>query len=367
MEGFPLELQSLGWNSRFSSDFEKIRTEGMEPARVIAGQRESCTVSCAQGELRAEVSGRYRSECEARSDFPVVGDWVAIVPRPRDGWATIHALIPRFNAFARRASTGWSARNGRAEAQVVAANLDVAIIVMGLDRDFNVRRLERYVTLSWGSGVQPLVVLNKADLCEECESRVAETEKAAAGVTVLAASAETGQGIGALHACLRPAATADLLGSSGVGKSTLINRLLGNTRRAIGAVREDDGRGRHTTTHREMIILPSGALLIDNPGMREVGLWGAEDDLDASFADVAALARACRFSDCRHDTEPGCMVRAALQEGSLDESRFEGWHKLQKELAHLATLEDPRAREAHRQLWKSRAKMQKKIRKDMRA
>ncbi len=339
----------------------------MEPARVIAGQRESCRVICAQGDLRAEVSGRYRRECEERSDFPVVGDWVAIVARPRDGRATIYALLPRSNAFIRRAATGWLSRNGRAEAQVVAANLDAALIVMGLDRDFNVRRLERYITLAWGSGVQPMVALNKADLCEDLAQRLRQAQEVGIGVPLLAISAETGEGVDALHAHLPPGSTTALLGSSGVGKSTLINRLLGAARMETRAAREDDGRGRHTTTHREMVVLPTGALLIDNPGMREVGLWGDEEGLDAAFTDIEALAGECRFSDCTHADEPGCAVRAAREGGSLDEARYQSWCKLQKELAHLARREDPRAREAHRQLWKSRAKMQKEFRKDRRA
>ena len=361
-----MNLQSLGWNSRLSSELDLLNDASLVPARVILGQRELCTVACADGELQGELAGRYRREASASGAYPVVGDWVAVVPRPGDGRATIRALLPRANSFVRRAATGWTSLHGQVRGQVVAANLDLALIVCALDRDYNPRRLERYLTLAWGSGIQPMVVLNKADLCPERDTLVAETEAVAAGAAVLAVSAETGLGVDALRACLRPATTATLLGSSGVGKSTLINRLRGDSSLATGAVRPEDGRGRHTTTHREMIVLPSGALLIDNPGMREVGLLGVEEDLDASFADVAALARGCRFSDCRHDAEPGCAVRAALQDGSLDEGRYAGWRKLQKELAHLSAREDPLAREATRLLWKSRAKMQKNFRKDRR-
>jgi ribosome biogenesis GTPase len=362
-----LDLRSLGWNSRLSREFNLSTDPDLIPARVIVSERELCTVACAEGELQAELSGRYRHETADTGDYPAVGDWVAVLPRPKDGRATIRALLPRANAFVRRAATGWTSLHGQVRGQVVAANIDLALVVCGLDRDWNLRRLERYLTLSWSSGIQPLVVLNKSDLCEEREARVTETEAAAPGATVIALSAETGEGIDELHACLHPAATAVLLGSSGVGKTTLINRLLGEGRLATGAVRAADGRGRHTTTHREMFVLPTGALLIDNPGMREVGLWGAEEDLDASFAEVAALARECRYKDCRHDAEPGCAVRAAREEGVLDEGRYEGWRKLQKELAHLAAREDPRAAEAVRQLWKSRAKMIKDFRKDRRA
>ncbi len=228
--------------------------------------------SAAQGELLAEVSGRYRREAEEKSDFPVVGDWVAITPRQGDGRATIHGLLTRSSAFVRKAANGAGAWHTRAQEQVVAANIDTVLIVMALDHDFNVRRLERYLTLAWGSGVQPVVVLNKADLCGALAERLAETEEAAVGVPVLTMSAETGAGVEALLAHLGAGRTAAFLGSSGVGKSTLINRLLGAPHMATAAVRDDDGRGRHTTTHRELIVPPSGALLIDNPGMREVGI-----------------------------------------------------------------------------------------------
>jgi ribosome biogenesis GTPase len=362
VEEFQLDITALGWNSRLSSSFGSLGSpEDLVPARVVVGQRELCTVLCSHGELLAEVSGRYRREANDQSDYPVVGDWVAVSPRPSDGRATIHALLPRSGAFVRRA-----AGQEKAQEQVVAANVDTALIVMGLDHDFNVRRLERYLTLAWGSGVQPVVVLNKADLCPRIEERVADAQAAAVGVPVLAVSAETGEGVDALHAHLQPGKTAALLGSSGVGKSSLINRLAGTVLMATGAVRADDQRGRHTTSHRELVVLPSGALLIDNPGMREVGLWGDEEDLDSSFADIKELSRSCRFGDCRHAAEPGCAVRAALDEGTLDPGRYAGWRKLQRELAFLAQRDDVRAQAAQRQMLRNRAKLQKSFRKDRR-
>jgi ribosome biogenesis GTPase len=361
-----LELQSIGWNSRLQNDFERFEGTGFVPGRVIVGQRELSTVLCAEGELLAEVSGRFRLEATGRSDFPVVGDWVALAPRSADGRATIHALLPRGSCFSRKAAGGSNARHVVAEEQVVAANIDFALIVMGLDRDWNLRRLERYLTLAWGSGAQPLVALNKADLCPEAEERLAETEAVAIGVPVLAVSAELGTGIGALEQKLAPGTTATLLGSSGVGKSTLINRLLGAAHMATRAVREDDGRGRHTTTHREMFLLPGGALLIDNPGMREVGLWAEEEDLGSAFADIESLAHGCRFSDCKHANEPGCAVRAALEEGGLDAGRYQGWLKLQRELAFLASRDDVRAAEAQRARARSIAKFSRSYRKDRR-
>jgi ribosome biogenesis GTPase len=361
-----LDLASFGWNSRLSSAFEQLVIDGLVPARVIEGQRDMCTVLCGQGELLAEMSGRFRLEATDGYGYPVVGDWVAVVPRPGDGRATIHAILPRASAFARKAAVGASSRHAQAIEQVVAANIDTAVIVMGLDHDYNPRRLERYLTLAWSSGAQPLVVLNKADLCDDVAGRMAETEEAAAGVTVLVVSAETGQGLDALAPHLRPGSTAALLGSSGVGKSTLINSLFGTARMATGAVREDDHRGRHTTTHRELVVLPSGAILIDNPGMREVGLWGDEGDLNDAFSDIEALGRECRFSDCKHGSEPDCAVRAALRDGTLGEERYQGWRTLQRELAHLAAREDVKAHLAERRRAKAIAKHSRTFRKGRR-
>jgi ribosome biogenesis GTPase / thiamine phosphate phosphatase len=361
-----LDLESLGWNGRFASLFTSINHDGLEPARVASSQRDLSTVICAQGELLAEMSGRFRLEAADGTGYPVVGDWVAVAPRPADGRATIHALLPRGSCFVRRAAVNSPSRHARASEQVVAANIDLAVIVMGLDRDFNPRRLERYLTLAWASGAQPLVVLNKADLCDDVPGRTAEAAETAVGVEVIVASAETGQGVEALAPLLPPGRTAALLGSSGVGKSTLINRLYGEARMDTGAVREDDHRGRHTTTHRELVILPSGGIVIDNPGMREVGLWGDEDDLAGSFSDIEELARQCRFTDCRHWSEPGCAVRAALRDGTLSEERYQGWRTLQRELAHLAAREDVRAYQAERRRGKEIAKLQRTFRKDRR-
>jgi ribosome biogenesis GTPase len=362
-EDYPLDLHRFGWNSRLSSCFESLET-GLVPGRVVTAQRELCSVTCVHGELLAEVSGRFRQEAAERSDFPVVGDWVAISPRTEEGRATVHAILPRSNAIARRAAG--AAPHGRVEEQVVAANVDAALIVMGLDNDFSLPRLERYLTIAWSAGAQPLVLLNKADLCDDLPGRLAQVGAAAVGVPVLGVSAETGQGIEALLPHLAPGRTAVLLGSSGVGKSTLVNRLMGEIRMDTGPVRTDDGRGRHTTTHRELLVLPGGALLIDNPGMREVGLWGTEEDLDGAFADIESLARECRFSDCRHDNEPGCAVRIALRNGALDERRYRSWQKLQRELAFLSSRDDIRARLEKQKLLKSRSQLQKDFRKDRR-
>jgi len=354
------QLLSIGWNSRLDIQFQPHAQAGLSPARVAAAHRDLCILLTESGELSAEVSGRFRLQTALTSGFPAAGDWVAASLRPQEGKATIHAVLPRSSAFTRKAA------GERVQEQVIAANIDTAIIVMGLDGDYNLKRLERYLTLAWGSGAVPLVVLNKSDLCEDPDGRRLEVEAAAIGVTVLLTAAEPGQGLGELHTRLAPGTTAALLGSSGVGKSTILNRLLGERHMDTAAVREDDSRGRHTTTHRELVVLPSGAMVIDNPGLREVGLWGDEEALEGSFPDVEELARSCRFSDCRHDGEPGCAVRRAVADGSLAPERFESWRKLQRELRFLARRADESLRRAQLQRSKSLAKFQKRFRKDAR-
>jgi len=262
------------------------------------------------------------------------------------GPAVIQAVLPRASRFAR------PARGDVPGAQVVAANVDLVFLVTALDHDFNLRRLERYLALAWSSGAEPVVVLNKADLCEDVSERVADVASVAPGVAVRAVSAIDGSGMEALSPLLEPGKTIALLGSSGVGKSTLTNALLGWQRQRINAVREDDQRGRHTTTMRELIVTPSGALLIDSPGMRSVGMWEVEQGLEETFEDIERLAADCRFSDCEHGVEPGCAVRAAIANGELAEDRLASRDKLARESAALARRADPVARADERRRWK---------------
>ena len=342
-------IQSYGWRDALQRQFEPHAARGLIPGRVIVQQRGLYRLATEAGELAAEVSGRFAHEA-GEVGFPVTGDWVACAPRPREGAATIQALLPRSSLFVRR-----TAGPGAATGQAVAANADLALLVASLNADLSPRRLERYLATAWESGAQPLVVLTKADACTDVAAQVAEIESVALGVEVHAVSALTGQGLDAVAAHLAPGLTAVLLGSSGVGKSTLVNALAGETLMAVGEIREDDARGRHTTTHRELIRLPSGALMLDTPGMRELGLWEAEAGLAVVFGDVereiAALAVACRFRDCGHRGEPGCAVQGALADGRLAEDRFRSWLKLQRELAHQVRKEDPIAREAARKAW----------------
>ncbi len=325
-----MDLNALGWHPFFSRPFDALDDDTLTPARVARQDRERYVVLADDGAYGARVTGKMRSAARTRADFPAVGDWVAVRTRPDEGAATIHALLPRRSSFARKVA------GETTEEQVVAANVDTVFLVSGLDGDFNLRRIERYVTLAWNSGALPVIVLNKADLCDDPQARLDEVAAVAMGVDLHLVSAASGAGLDALGAYLRPGTTVALLGSSGVGKSTLVNHLLGAERMKTGAVREDDSRGRHVTTHRELMPLPGGGLVIDTPGMRELQLWADEDSLQGAFADVEALAAQCRFRDCSHEAEPGCAVRDALEDGTLPEARFQSYLKLKRELAYLA-------------------------------
>jgi ribosome biogenesis GTPase len=285
-------------------------------------------------------------------DYPVTGDWVAVAARPAEGSATIHHLLPRRTAFTRKAV-------GRGGGQIVAANVDVALLVASLNQDLNARRIERYLVMAWESGASPAVVLTKADLCADREARKAEIEAGAPGVPVHVVSAVTGEGLAALSASLPPGQTAALLGSSGVGKSSLVNALAGRAVMATQAIREHDARGRHTTTHRELVLLPSGRLVLDTPGMRELGLWEADAGVGTTFADIEALIAECRFRDCGHKSEPGCAVQSALAEGRLDAARWRSYGKLRREAIRIDRKDDPQARAEQRKMRSRNARMQR--------
>lgn len=341
-----MSLPSLGWNARIETLFAPFQDRGLVPARVAREDRDRYTVLDESGARPAELAGRLRHDARTRAELPAVGDWVALRPGAASS-AVIDAVLPRSSAFVRKVA------GETTEEQVVAANVDTVFLVSGLDGDFNPRRVERYLAAAWESGAEPVVVLNKSDLAADLDTRVAEVEAVAPGAAVVPLSALGREGLDALAPWLAPGRTVALIGSSGVGKSTLVNALLGVERQATAAVREDDSRGRHTTSHRELIALPGGALLLDTPGMRELQLWGDEDGLGEAFPDVAALAAECRFRDCRHEQEPGCAVLAAAASGALDAARFESWRKLQRELQWLASRQDARARAELLSKWKA--------------
>jgi ribosome biogenesis GTPase len=334
-----IDLNEYGWNGALAEAFEAFSGQGLVPARVVKQSRDLSTVVTEEGEAEAEVSGKFRHEARGPADFPAVGDWAAL-RTVKGGRAVIEALLVRRGAFTRKAA-------GEAvEAQVVAANVDTVFLVSGLDGDFNLRRIERYVTAAWSSGAAPVVVLNKADLRPD-DLAVAEAEASAAapGVPVVAVEALAEGGLEGLRPYLLPGRTVAFLGSSGVGKSTMINRLLGEDRFATAPVSDaEEGRGRHTTTGRELVRLSGGALLVDTPGLRELGLWADDDGLDRTFEEIDRLAARCRFPDCGHDREPGCAVRAAVEAGTIDEARWASYLKLRRELRYLELKKDEKSR-----------------------
>jgi len=295
------------------------------------------------GELVVTSTGSLRHRAVGQVEMPATGDWVAVNPPQTGQSGSIQALLPRKSAFSRKVA-------GRAtQEQVVAANVDTVFLMSGLDHDFNLRRIERYLIMAWESGARPVVILNKVDLCEDPDQLVGEVEAIAPGVPVHAVSSKWEQGLDVVRSYLREGETIALLGSSGVGKSTLINRLIGEERLRTQEVRENDQRGRHTTTHRELIILPEGGLLMDTPGMRELQLWEADEGTDQSFADVEELEAQCRFPNCQHGTEPGCAVQLAIEEGRIEPGRVDNYLKIQRELDHLAERQSVQAQLATKQ------------------
>jgi ribosome biogenesis GTPase / thiamine phosphate phosphatase len=329
-------LEKYGWNDRFAAAFAEIAAAGRIPARVVLEHTHIYRVAIEDGETLARVSGRLRHRAGIRSEFPAVGDWVALEP-VADGDARIHALLPRVSRFSRRAA------GDATEEQGVAANIDVVFLVGGLDRDFNPRRLERYLVVAWESGATPVILLNKADLVDAPEQYADQVRAIAPGVDVHALSARDPQTLDVVRQYLSVGRTAALLGSSGVGKSTIVNRLVGFDLLRTQDVRLTDHRGRHTSTARQLVLLESGGILIDTPGMRELQLWESGDALGDTFADIVSTAASCRFRDCRHLQEPGCAVRAAVASGTVPAARLESFHKLAAEREHQERQLDARA------------------------
>ncbi len=340
------DLTALGWDDVLAEQFEPHARAGLIPGRVAVQHRGAYDVLTEDGDLRCDVPGRLYDEAASPADLPAVGDWVAIAPRPDERAGTVQAVLPRRTKFSRK--TAWQA----SEEQVLAANVDVVLIVSSLNEDLNLRRLERYLTLAWESGARPVVVLTKVDLADDVAAAVTAVESVAFGAPVHTISSVTGEGLDGLRTYLGPGVTAALLGSSGVGKSTLVNTLAGDELLATREIR-DDGKGRHTTTRRELVQLPGGGLVIDTPGMRELQLWTADEGLEEAFEDVTELFAQCRFSDCGHETEPGCAVKAALADGTLSPERWESYLKLQRELAHLERRLDRRTAAEERKRWKA--------------
>ena len=339
-----LNLTSIGATQAVFDAFRPHEPRGLSLGRVSVVHGDRYRLYTAQGEMQGEAIGALLCH-SGRSGWPAVGDWVALQPvGPAE--AMIHAVLPRRTLFSRRAA------GDREQEQAIAANIDLAMIVCGLDHDFNVRRIERYLTLAHASGAETAIVLNKSDVCAGVAGRMGEAASVAGGAPVIAISARLGD-IEALLGWLRPGLTIALPGSSGAGKSTIVNRLLGEDRQLVQEVRERDSRGRHTTTYRELVPLPQGGALIDTPGMRELQLWADRESLDSAFAEIAALADQCRFRDCSHLVEEGCAVREAIEEGGLDAARWESYRKLRNEIAWHARQTDVQAAQALKKKWKA--------------
>jgi len=342
-----MDISVLGFDAWFEESFGVFRSPGMVPGRIAMASHGLYQVWTAQGSCPAEVSGRFEFTAVNRTDYPVVGDWVVLQAPQAGGPGIIHHVIDRKSCLSRKAPGSVT------NIQPMAANVDTALIVIGLDSDFNLRRLERYLSLALESHCRPVVILNKNDVCENGEA-LEEAVRATSGeAPVHRLSALDDESTAILRTYAAEGQTITFLGSSGVGKSTLINRLLNSDKAAVGRVREYDGKGRHTTTHREMFLLENGGILIDTPGMRELQLAPGTTGIQAVYGDIEERIQRCRFKDCSHSNEPGCAIQEALENGELDMKRWAGYQKMRREDAHLERQQNIKLKQQENQKWKS--------------
>lgn len=353
-------IEQYGWCDRLAEEFEPHAADGRTPGRILVQHRDGYLVATKSGELRAKMSSRLRKEAKD-AGHPAVGDWVALSVDPVERTGNIEAILPRRTAFVRRAA------HSVHTSQVVAANVDVVFVVTSLNADLNPRRIERYLAAASQSGAKPVLVLTKSDLCADPQARVSEIAAVAAGFPIVVVSARDDVGLDLLLAHVRKGETCVLVGSSGVGKSTLVNAFLGAERMATHAVREGDDQGRHTTSHRELVLLSNGALIMDTPGMRELGLIDADEGVSAAFEDIEQLAGRCRFNDCAHANEPDCAIRDALESGLLDPARWANFQKLGLELRAAEDKAERAAADAERQRLAPGQKARRAVRRDRRS
>ena len=345
-----LTLEIFGWDDFFKARFIQYSRPGLLPGRVMIQHKDRYVLFTEQGEVSGNVSGKFRFEITGLQDFPAVGDWVAFETDSGDHSAVIHHVLERRSKFSRKVA------GDRPDEQVLAANIDIVFLVMGLDGNYNLRRLERHLTVASESGARCVIILNKSDLCTHLEECTQEVCSIAHGVNVVVMSALQNENAAPLFSLLTPGTTGVLLGSSGVGKSTITNLLLNKEQVKVQKVRMTDSHGRHTTAHRELLVLPNGGMIIDTPGLRELQLWSGEEGLQESFDDIEELAVNCRFRDCGHETEPGCAVLDAVEQGTIEQERYESFQKLQNETRTQGTKNNPANKRMEKALGKKATK-----------
>jgi ribosome biogenesis GTPase / thiamine phosphate phosphatase len=359
-----MQLIKLGWDSYFEQNFSQYKEQGYSPLRILRENREKYIACDDTGEYTCEVTGKFRFGTDHKSQFPTVGDWIAAEKFPNEQKAVIHALLPRKSAFSRKVPGTVT------EEQVVAANINTIFIVTGLDQNFRISRIERFLSVAWESGAMPVILLNKADLCDDVAARLHEVEEIAIGVDVFILSASQQMGLEQVSKYIMPGKTVAFIGSSGVGKSTIINALSASDQLEVNEVNRHGSRGRHTTTFRELILLEDGGMVIDTPGMREFQVWGdsgdEEEGLRQAFDDIDELSENCRFRDCRHEREPGCAVREALENETLTQERYQSYLKLKKEFAYLDRRRSQKAILDQRNHGKELSKHIKQVKKELR-